>query len=57
MTLPECVECASQTSTRWWPVSDRYLCEGCAEHVRDTFALAASLGITGVDLLLAVCDR
>ena len=51
-----CVECGATDAGRWWIVADRMLCEGCAQRVRDTFALAATLGITGVDLLMAVCD-
>lgn len=46
-----------QALNRMWIVADRMVCEPCAASVRSTFALAATLGrISGVDLLMAVCD-
>ena len=56
MSAMWCVECGAQTSPTWHAVADRWLCGGCAATVRDVFALAATLGITGTDLLMAVCE-
>lgn len=56
MSATWCVECGSTDTDRWWIVADRMVCEPCAASVRSTFALAAALGISGVDLLMAVCD-
>lgn len=55
MTALWCVECGATTADRWHAVGDQWLCDGCGAKVRDVFTLAAMLGITGVDLLMAVC--
>ena len=52
-----CVECAATRTDQWWQVAEgRWLCAHCGQQVRDVFALAAELGLTGVELLLKVCD-
>lgn len=57
MTTFFCVECGGSESERWWQAAEgRWLCKPCRQSILDTFALAATLGISGVDLLLAVCD-
>ena len=57
MTL-YCVECGDGNAHRnWFEVADgRWLCGGCAQHVRATFALAAMLQVDALDLLLAVSE-
>ncbi len=52
-----CVECGEAASEKWWEVAEGYwVCKPCRQSIVSTFALAATLGISGVDLLLAVCD-
>lgn len=56
--LIHCVECSATNSPKWWGVAEgRWLCTYCAQQVRDVFALAAELEMSGVDLLLKVCDE
>ena len=58
MSVLFCVECGSTDTDRWWGVAEgRWLCGDCGQQVRDVFALAAELGLTGVELLLKVCDE
>ena len=51
-----CTECGHEIFDGTEVAEGRWLCDGCAQHVRDTFALAAMLGISALDLLLAVSD-
>ena len=52
-----CVECGSTGTDRWWEVAEgRWLCGVCRQAVLDVFALSAELGLTGLELLLKVCD-
>ena len=58
MSVFSCVECGSMSSPGWWEVAEgRWLCGVCRQAVLDVFALAATLGITGTDLLMAVCEE
>ena len=57
MSVFWCCECSATESWRWSPVADgKWLCSDCAQTVKDTFALAAALGLTGVELLMRVCE-
>ena len=49
-----CYECADRHRAAMYPVGDRYLCEPCAEKVRDVLELAAALQISVYDLAAAV---
>ena len=53
-----CVECGDGNHLRnWYEVAEgRWLCGDCAQQIRDVYALAASLSVSALDLLLAVSD-
>lgn len=51
-----CAECGGTVAGGFEVAEGRWLCAGCAANIRATFALAAMLGISALDLLLAVCD-
>lgn len=58
MTSLWCAECGHGNPARnWYEVADgRWLCGDCGAKVRDVYALAASLSVSALDLLLAVSD-
>ena len=48
-----CYECGHRRH-QMWMVGDRYICEGCAEKIRDVAELSASLNMPIYDLVAAV---
>ena len=48
-----CYECG-RSRHQMWVVGDRYICEPCAEKIRDVIELAASLQLSVYDLAAAV---
>lgn len=51
-----CYECGHQRA-RMWVVGDRYVCDNCAEKIRDVAELSAALGMSMYDLVAAVIDK
>ena len=52
-----CVECGERTfAAICYPVGDCYICDNCAEKIRDVAELSAALGISMYDLVAAVID-
>lgn len=49
-----CYECANRQRAAMHPVGDRYLCDVCAEKVKDVLELAAALQMSVYDLAAAV---
>lgn len=51
-----CYECG-HSRHKMWVVGDRYVCDDCAERIRDCAELAASLNLSMYDLVAAVIDK